>query len=53
MDNKKFLDMTGLSKFKDWLDKTFVLKDELDNYVKKEEFEKLKAEVEALKSKVN
>lgn len=53
MDNKKFLDMTGLSKFKDWLDKTFALKDELDDYVPKAEFEKLKAEVEELKSKVN
>lgn len=53
MDNKKFLDMTGLSKFKEWLDKTFILKDDMDKYVSKEEFEKLKAEVEALKSKVN
>lgn len=44
--------MTGLSKFKDWLDKTFALKDELDDYVPKAEFEKLKAEVEALKSKL-
>lgn len=51
--DKKFLDMTGLSKFKDWLDKTFAFKDELDDYVPKIEFEKLKAEVEALKSKVN
>lgn len=53
MDNKKFLDMTGLSKFKEWLDKTFVLKDDMDKYVSKEEFEKLKAEVDVLESKVN
>lgn len=53
MDNKKFLDMTGLSKFKEWLDKTFILKDDMDKYVSKEEYEKLKAEVDALKSKVN
>lgn len=53
MDNKKFLDMTGLSKFKDWLDKTFALKDELDGYVPKEVFDQLKAEVEDLKNKVN
>lgn len=45
--------MTGLSKFKDWLDKTFALKDELDDCVPKVEFEKLKAEVEDLKNKVN
>ena len=45
--------MTGLSKFKDWLDKTFVLKDELDDYVTKEVFDQLKVEVEELKSKVN
>ena len=51
--DKKFLDMTGLSKFKEWLDKTFVLKDDMDKYVSKEEFEKLKAEVDVLKSKVN
>lgn len=53
MDNKKFLDMTGLSKFKEWLDKTYVLKDDMDKYVSKDEFEKLKAEVDVLKSKVN
>lgn len=51
--DKKFLDMTGLSKFKEWLDKTFVLKDDMDKYVSKDEFEKLKAEVDVLKSKVN
>lgn len=45
--------MTGLSKFKEWLDKTFILKDDMDKYVSKEEYEKLKAEVDALKSKVN
>lgn len=45
--------MTGLSKFKEWLDKTFVLKDDMDKYVTKEKFEELKAEVDVLKSKVN
>lgn len=53
MDNKTFLDIDGLNHFKDWLYKTFILKDDMDKYVSKEEFEKLKAEVEALKSKVN
>ena len=51
--DKKFLDIDGLGHFKDWLYKTFELKDDMDKYVKKEEFEKLKAEVETLKSKVN
>lgn len=51
--DKKFLDINGLSKFKDWLNKTFALKDELDDYVPKAEFEKLKAEVDVLKSKIS
>lgn len=51
--DKKFLDVTGLSKFKEWLDKTFALKNELDGYMPKKVFDELKAEVEELKGKVN
>lgn len=53
MNDKRFLDIDGLNHFKDWLYKTFILKDDLDKYVTKEKFEELKAEVEDMKNKIN